>query len=295
MLIALNSAMFFKTIFLGEDGVAGFVFPNKCNEEVVKLKKGDLILVPTGVTSWWFNDGDSDLEIIFLGETKGAHVPGDISYFILSGPLGLLQGFSPEYVGKSYSLNEQETTTFLKSQPNGLIFTLQQSQSLPKPHKHSKLVYNINAAVPDIGPKVGAAAVTTVTESTFPFIGQTGLTAVLEKFDANAIRSPVYVAEPSDQLIYVAKGSGKIQIVGLSKKFDVEVKVGQLILVPRYFAVGKIAGEEGLECISIITDTHPLVEELAGKTSIWEALSPEVFQVSFNVTAEFEKLFRSKA
>ncbi|XP_038877969.1 13S globulin basic chain-like [Benincasa hispida] len=104
----------------------------------------------------------------------------------------------------------------------------------------------------------------------------------------------MYVAEPSDQLIYVAKGSGKIQIVGFSSKINVEVKMGQLILVPRYFAVGKIAGEEGLECISMITDTHPLVEELAGKTSVLEALSPEVFQVSYNVTAKFEELFRSK-
>ncbi|KAA0039043.1 hypothetical protein IC582_013394 [Cucumis melo] len=284
----------FGYVLQGEDGVTGFVFPNKCNEVVMKLKKGDLIPVPSGITSWWFNDGDSDLEIIFLGETKNAHVPGDITYFILSGPRGLLQGFAPEYVQKSYSLSQEETNKFLKSQSNVLIFTVQPSQSLPKPHKHSKLVYNIDAAVPDNRAKVGAAAVTMVTESTFPFIGQTGLTAVLEKLDANAIRSPVYIAEPSDQLIYVTKGSGKIQVVGFSSKFDADVKIGQLILVPRYFAVGKMAGEEGLECISMIVATHPMVEELAGKTSVLEALSSEVFQVSFNVTAEFEKLFRSK-
>ncbi|XP_022985328.1 12S seed storage protein CRD-like [Cucurbita maxima] len=281
-------------VLQGENGVAGLVFPSKSDEVVVNLKKGDLIPVPNGVSSWWFNDGDSDLEIIFLGESKNAHVPGDISYFVLSGILSLLNGFSPEYVGETYSLNGEETTQFLKSQSNALIFSIQQTQSLPKPPKYSKFVYNIDAAAPDGRVKGGAGAVTTVTESKFPFIGQSGLTAILEKLDANAVRSPVYVAEPYDQLIYVAKGRGKIQIVGFSSKIDAEVKMGQLILVPKFFAVGKIAGEDGLECISIITATHPVVEELAGKTSVLEALSPEVFQVSFNVTAEFEKLLRSK-
>lgn len=243
-------------MFAGGDGVAGFVFPNKSDEVVVKLREGDLIPVPAGVTSWWFNDGDSDFEIVFLGETKSAHVPGDFTYFILSGSLGLLQGFSPEYVGKTYNLNGEETTTLLKSQSNGLIFSLQPSQSLPKPHKRSKLVYNIDAAAPDGRAKAGGGSVTTVTESKFPFIGQSGLTAVLEKIEANAVRSPVYVAEAADQLIYVAEGSGRIQIVGFESKIDAEVKSGQLLLVPKYFAVGKIAGEEGLECISVITATQ---------------------------------------
>lgn len=240
--------------FLGDNGVVGYLFPNKSEvATVVKIKKGDVLPVPSAVTSWWFNNGDSVLEIIFLGGTDGAHIPGDISYFLLSGPRGLLQGFSPEYIGKVFSLNHEETATLLKSQSGGLIFGIQQTQFLPKPQNSGELVYNIDAAAPDVRARGGAATVTTVTESKFPYIGQSGLSVVLEKLDANAVRSPVYVSESADQLIYVAKGSGKIQIVGISDKIDAEVKRGQLILVPKYFAAGKVAGEEGLECISIIT------------------------------------------
>jgi len=40
---------------------------------------------------------------------------------------------------------------------------------------------------------------------------------------------------------------------------------------------------------------RPLFEELAGKTSVWGALSPTVQQVSFNVDSEFQNLFISKS
>ena len=38
----------------------------------------------------------------------------------------------------------------------------------------------------------------------------------------------------------------------------------------------------------------PIFSHLAGKTSVWKAISAEVLQASFNTTPEMEKLFRSK-
>jgi hypothetical protein len=38
----------------------------------------------------------------------------------------------------------------------------------------------------------------------------------------------------------------------------------------------------------------PIFSHLAGKTSVWKAISPEVLEASFNTTPEMEKLFRSK-
>uniref|UniRef100_A0A0A0K550 Cupin type-1 domain-containing protein n=1 Tax=Cucumis sativus TaxID=3659 RepID=A0A0A0K550_CUCSA len=272
-------------VLRGNNGVTGFIFPNTSNEEVIKLKKGDIIPVPTGVTSWWYNDGDSDLEIAFLGETKYAHVPGDISYYILSGPQGILQGFSQDYVAKTFNLNEMDTSTLLNSQQNGMIFKLQEGQTLPTPTKDTKFVYNLDNY--DFFMKVS--------ESEFPFIGETGLAVVVERLGPNVVRSPVLLVSPADQLIYVARGSGTVQIVGLSSssKIELHVESGQLIFVPKYFAAGKIAAEQGMEFFSILTAKLGLVGELKGKTSVMEALSAEVIAVSFNITAEFEKVLRS--
>lgn len=213
--------------------------------------------MPEGVTSWWFNDGDSDFEVLLVGDTRNALIPGDITYVVFAGPLGILQGFSSDYIEKVFNLNEEEKGILLKSQTNGLIFKLQDDQTLPEPNHHTNLVFNIYNAVPNAVVNDGGS-VTIVTDKKFPFIGKSGLTAVLEKLEPNAVRSPVYVADPSVQLIYVASGSGRVQIAEtfLRNTIDAEVKAGQLVLVPKYFAVGKVSGEEGLECFTIITTTQ---------------------------------------
>ncbi|KAB1200743.1 13S globulin basic chain [Morella rubra] len=110
--------------------------------------------------------------------------------------------------------------------------------------------------------------------------------------------SPMYTADSAAQVIYVVKGSGKIQIVGINGKrvLDMEVKPGQLLVVPRFFVVAKLAGGDGLECFSVITDKQPVLKVLAGEvSSVWEALSPSVLEASLNVSAEFAQLFKSKA
>jgi hypothetical protein len=38
----------------------------------------------------------------------------------------------------------------------------------------------------------------------------------------------------------------------------------------------------------------PIFSHLAGKTSVWKMISPEVLEASFSTTQEMDKLFRSK-
>ncbi|AES89539.1 cupin protein [Medicago truncatula] len=42
------------------------ILPNTGKEVVLKLKQGDIVTVPIGAVSWWFNDGDSDLNFILV-------------------------------------------------------------------------------------------------------------------------------------------------------------------------------------------------------------------------------------
>lgn len=48
----------------------GMVSPSASKEKVVVIKEGDAIPVPMGLVSWWFNAGDSDTVIVFIGETS---------------------------------------------------------------------------------------------------------------------------------------------------------------------------------------------------------------------------------
>ncbi|KAF2319775.1 hypothetical protein GH714_018697 [Hevea brasiliensis] len=107
--------------------------------------------------------------------------------------------------------------------------------------------------------------------------------------------SPTYTANGASRLVYIVKGNGQVQIVGINGKrvLDTNIKAGQMFLVPKFFAVAVVAGSEGMELVSTLTSTWPFVEELATKNSVWNALSPIVSQVSLNVTPDFEELFKS--
>ena len=244
-------------LIAGSDGVVGMVFPNTSEEVVLKLKKGDVIPVPTGSVSWWFNGGDSELAIVFLGETSTSYIPGEFTYFLLCGTQGIMAGFSPEFLSIAYNTDKNGANKLAKSQTGVLIIKLQEGKCMPEPNaeKTGKFVYNIDAALPDLRVKNGGV-VSTLTDDKFRFLGQVDkLSASLVKLDAEAMRSPFYAADSAVQLIYVARGSGRVQIVGINGKrvLDTEVKTGHLLVVPRYFVVAQLAGEDGLEFFSIIT------------------------------------------
>ena len=281
----------------GGDGIVGMVFPNTSEEVVLKLKKGDVIPLVMGTVSWWFNDGDSELVIVFLGETSKSYIPGEFTYFFLSGAQGIMGGFSPEFLSRAYKINKDEANKLAKSQTGVLLIKLQEGKSMPKPNENytNKLVYNIEAALPDIRVKNGGQ-VTTLTEAKFPSLDQVELSTRLVKLDANAMFSPTYTTDSSVQLIYVVKGIGQIQIVGINGKqvLDIEVKPGHLLVVPKFFVVAKLAGGDGLECFSITTSKKPAFEDLASKASVWQALSPLVIEASLNVSTELGELFKSK-
>ncbi|KAM1225814.1 hypothetical protein PS2_044031 [Malus domestica] len=278
-------------VLQGNDGLVGMVFPNTSEEVVVRVKKGDVIPLPVGTISWWFNNVDhsEELVVVFMGETAGAHVPGQFSYFFIAGTLSILAGFSTEFVSKSFNITEDEADGITKSQTGALIIKLGQDEKAKMPLPNLKLtdkfVHNISTS-----------STTTLTEKEFPFLKQAGLSVNLTKLEANAISSPIYTADSIVQVIYIARGSGRIQIVGVNgqRLLDAEVTAGQLLVVPTFFMVAKLAGHTGLECFTLMTSSQPVVEDLAGKTSTLGALSPEVLRISLNITPELEKLLKSK-
>ncbi|KAK7399676.1 hypothetical protein VNO78_10864 [Psophocarpus tetragonolobus] len=284
-------------VIQGSDGVVGMVLANSGEEVVLKLKQGDILPVPIGSVSWWFNDGDTDLVIVFLGETSKALIPGQFTYFLLTGAQGLIGAFSHELTTKVYDLDKYEVNKLTKSQTGVLIVKLHKSQPMPMPQIDltKKLVYNIDAA-PAQNNVENAGLVKTLTDKHFPFIGDVGLSVIRVKLEPCAIKAPSYPTHATLQLIYIARGRGKIEIVGFDGKraLDSQVKAGDLLVVPQFFVVAQMAGEEGMETYSIVTTTKPLFEELAGKTSIWGAMSSSVEEVALNVDSEFQKLFISK-
>ncbi|CAK9163971.1 unnamed protein product [Ilex paraguariensis] len=196
---------------------------NSSKENVFIINKGDAIPVPLGGVSWWFNGGDLDVVIVFLGDTTKAHTPGQFTYFFVAGTLGILLGLSTEFVSRVYNINEEEAHLLMNSQTGVLIVKLEE-------------------VVPDVAVKNGES-LSLITSENFPVLGQVGLGARVAKLEANAMLAPKYTADS-----LVSNGLGRQW-----QWKDTKVQAGKLFVVPKFFTVSVIAEGEGMRVFSIQT------------------------------------------
>ncbi|XP_052192046.1 cocosin 1-like [Diospyros lotus] len=270
----------------------GMISPGASREQVLTIEKGDAVPVPVGVVSWWFNGGDSDVVIVFIGETSKAYVPGEFTYFLLTGKLGLLGGFSNEFVRRAYNgITKEEANKLVTSQTGTLLVRLDEGISMPNiPHPQPCNHHHHTSLT-------AAAANANGNYSTFEEVGLSAKLVKLEPEGAAAVLPPTYAADSAVQVIYIVKGSGRVQLVGINGKLelDAQVKAGDLLVIPPFYAAMEIADQEqGVECLSVITSSQPEFGQLGGKTSVWKAMSPGVLQASLGTSPEFAQLFVSK-
>ncbi|XP_057534499.1 glutelin type-D 1-like [Amaranthus tricolor] len=277
-------------------GVAGIVLPEQ-QEKVIPIKKGDAIALPFGVVTWWYNKEDTELVMLFLGDTSKSHKAGRFTDFFLTGSNGIFTGFSTEFVCRAWDVGEKIANSLVGSQTGLEIIQLNGSTQMPEPiNEHRKgMVFNCEEAPKDVDVKNGGRVVV-LNDKNLPLVGQVGFGADLVKLDGSAMCSPGFSCDSALQVTYIVRGSGRVQVVGIDgrRMLEANVKAGQLFIVPRFFVVSKIADPMGMEWFSIITTPNPTFTHLAGKTSAWKALSPAVLQAAFNVSAEIENQFRSK-
>ncbi|KAG1339186.1 glutelin type-D 1 [Cocos nucifera] len=278
-------------------GTCGIVLPEATKDKVLPIKKGDALALPFGVVTWWFNPNDTELVVLFLGDTSKAHKPGKFTNFHLTGTNGIFTGFTPEFVGRAWDLTEAEVQKLVHSQTDAGITKLKDGQKMPEPLPQDRegMVLNCLEAPLDVDIKNGGRVVVLNTQN-LPLVGEVGLGADLVRIDGHSMCSPGFSCDSAFQVTYIVRGSGRVQVVGIDGKRVLETKVkgGCLFIVPRFFVVSKIADADGMEWFSIITTPNPVFSHLAGRTSVWKALSPEVLASSFNTAPEMEKLFRSK-
>ncbi|ERN17205.1 hypothetical protein AMTRI_Chr09g14230 [Amborella trichopoda] len=277
-------------------GRVGFVLPEATSEKVTNIKKGDAIAVPFGAVTWWFNDSEPELAILFLGDTSKAHKLGEFTDFPITGVGSTFNGFSTEFVSRAWDLKEEDVKKLLSSQTERKIIRVNDGVLLPEATSDSSgLAFNCEEATLDVDIK-GGGKVVVLTGAQLPLLNEVGLGADLVRIEGVAMCSPGFSSDSAFQVTYILRGSGRVQVVGVDGKrvLEIRVKAGFLFIVPRFFVVSKIADGDGMDWFSIITTPQPVFSHLAGKTSVWKALSPQVLQTAFNVSPDMEKLFRSK-
>ncbi|XP_039047836.1 cocosin 1-like [Hibiscus syriacus] len=276
----------------------GLTMPGNTKETMsfIGIKKGDVIPIPYASVSWWYNYGDSDVIIVFLADATNAYIAGEITYFLLTGPLGFIAAFSPEFIARTYQISVQKAEKLASSQKGVFLLRLdeEQAETIPEPTKELGNIWtrNIEALSPDVEVDNGGKS-TILKGSQFPLLEQVGLTVTRLVLAPKATRAPSYASHP--RMFYVAKGTGKVQIVSLQGRLvlDTEVETGQLFVVPKLFMVTISAEEEGIELVSVVTSSRALIGELGSKRSVLNTV-PSVVQVSLNVTGELTQYFMQK-
>ncbi|KAI0519217.1 hypothetical protein KFK09_006659 [Dendrobium nobile] len=278
-------------------GTCGISLPETPKEKVLPIKEGDAIALPFGVVTWWFNPTSTQLIILFLGDTSKGHLAGEFTNFQITGAQGIFTGFSTEFVVRAWGLSTDDAEKLVNSQKGSIIVKISDNQSIPQPSEADRkgLVLNCLEAPLDVDIKGGGCVVVLNTKN-LPLVGEVGLGADLVRIYGHSMCSPGFSCDSAYQVTYVVRGSGRVEVVGIDGKrvLETRIEAGYLFIVPRFFVVSKIADDQGMEWFSIISTPNPIFTHLAGRTSVWKAISPEVLQASFNTSPEMEQLFRSK-
>ncbi|KAK9087670.1 hypothetical protein Syun_030064 [Stephania yunnanensis] len=90
-------------------------------------------------------------------------------------------------------------------------------------------------------------------------------------------------------IIYVTRGSARVQIVGNQQQspvFDGQVQQGQVLVVPQNFVVVKQAGPRGFEWVSFKTHDTAMIHSLAGKTSPFRGLPVDMLASMYQISRQ---------
>ncbi|KAI9085429.1 hypothetical protein K1719_032590 [Acacia pycnantha] len=251
------------------NGVVGIVLPES-EEKILAIKKGDALALPFGVVTWWYNKDDTEFVVLFLGDTSKANKAGEFTNFFLTGSNGIFTGFSIEFVGRAWDLDDKDVKTIVGSQSDKGIVKLDANIKLPepKPEHREGMAWNCLEAPLDVDIK-DAGRVVVLNSKNLPLVGEVGLGVELVRLDGSAMCSPGFSCDSALQVTYIVGGSGRVEI----------------------------AGPDGMELFSIITTPNPIFTHLAESSScssVLSVLSPTVLQAAFNVDSlQLEQFFPS--
>ncbi|KAL1568071.1 glutelin type-B 2-like [Salvia divinorum] len=195
--------------------------------------------------------------------------------------MALLRSFSTEFISKMYDLNDDQSKKLLQKQSNTLVIKIDKGIQMPQISncKKEEYVINLDAVKVDEGS---------------PLVDGVGLSPKLVRLEPENVLDAYY--STAHQVVYVVKGGGRVQIVGLNgtRMVDEVVEEGQLIVVPKFFVVAMIASHQGLELFCVSTSPRPISKPIAGKASAYKSLSSSVLENALNVNAELVESFKTQ-
>ncbi|CAL9778534.1 unnamed protein product, partial [Musa acuminata subsp. burmannicoides] len=132
-----------------------------------------------------------------------------------------------------------------------------------------------------------AGRITTLNSQKLPILRFVQMSAVRALLRPNAIVSPHWNVN-AHSIVYALRGCSRVQVVGHRGQtvFIGELRQGQLLVVPQYYAVTIQAQRESFEWVSIKTNDNAIVNHFVGKTSAFRGMPVEVLMNSYRISRE---------
>jgi len=300
-------------------GMMGAVIPGAQSEFrrtfLRRVEKGDVVALPKGTVYWWYNDGNERHRVFCAGDTTFGSNPGRFHQFGLAGGKqsrfgSLLHGFSKDTLATAWGVDEKTVQSLLDRQNDAGIVKVQQKIRFPEmPHERSEdgevednhypyfdrpassfyfeeLKYSMRAERPDFFVRDGGW-LNIVNHHKLPALRNVGFSAMRVSLEKNAMCAPAFVRN-AHQLLYIIRGGGRIQVASGDGQtvYDEQVREGTVIVIPQFFPSLKIAGNQGMEWINLLTSDGPSTSFLAGRNSVYRGIPKQVVAAAFNVDEE---------
>ncbi|KAH7691127.1 11-S seed storage protein plant protein [Dioscorea alata] len=130
--------------------------------------------------------------------------------------------------------------------------------------------------------------ITNVNSQKLPILKYLQMSVLRGVLYRNAILGPRWIMN-AHSLVYVTRGSARVQIVGSQGKsvFDGELRQGQVIVVPQNFAViVKAKSNEGFQWVAFRTNDNAISSPIFGKFSVFRGLPVDVIASAYNISRD---------
>ncbi|KAF5191159.1 Glutelin type-b, partial [Thalictrum thalictroides] len=110
----------------------------------------------------------------------------------------------------------------------------------------------------------------------------------------NALLAPRWNLN-AHSVIYATRGDAEVEIVGNNQQpiYSGRLRQNQLLIVPQNFAVVIKAGDQGFEWVSFKTNDNAIVNSIAGRNSVFQALPEGVLRNAFRISSEEAKQLKN--
>ncbi|KAF7152804.1 hypothetical protein RHSIM_Rhsim01G0263800 [Rhododendron simsii] len=293
------------------------------HQKIRRIRRGDIVALPSGVAHWCFNDGDEELVAVSITDLNNEANQLDQNlraYYLAGGPQkrgrqgergpenfqNVLRGFDEELMAEAFNVDREIVRKMQRQDERGLIVKVREGMGMIRPDEREeeeegewgrrmngieetwctmRLHHNVDdRREAEVYSREGGR-LNVVNRNKLPILRYMDLSAEKGHLFPNALYTPHWSIN-SHSIVYITRGEGQVQIAdhrGQSVMND-RVSQGDMFVVPQFYAATVKAQSNGIEWVSFKTNGSPMRSPVAGYTSVLRAMPLQVISNSYQIS-----------